>query len=303
MFGRKNRFDDDAAFDDDLFEDDEAYAALIRDRRVRRGRAAFTLLVLATLLLVALLWDRTVISVKSGETGVLYRYFTGTEMDQLYGEGVHILWPWDHMFIYDVRYQTKERQYSLLSNGGLPVTLDVAIRYRPDVRMLPLLHVAVGPDYLEKVVYPEVEAVLRRAVGQYNPEEVYTSKRGFLESIVVSSLSNVEDRYVIIDDVLVRSVTLPKAVTEAIERKLTLSEEQKAYAYRLEIERNEADRKAIEATGIQRYQDIIRQSLTADLLRWQGIQATRELATSTNAKTVVIGSGPEGLPLILGSDR
>jgi regulator of protease activity HflC (stomatin/prohibitin superfamily) len=281
---------------DDIEED---YIEEANSRRFHRQTVA-ALLLIVLLIASVLLWNRMVVSIRSGESGVMYRFFTGTEMEQIYDEGVHLLWPWDRMFIYDMRLQTKEREYSLLTSSGLPVLLNVAVRYRPDIRMLPLLHVAVGPDYLEKVVFPETEAVLRRAVGQYGPEEVYTSKRGFLESIVVSSLSKVESRYVLIDDVLVKSVDLPVPVRDAIEQKLVLGEQEKAYEYRLAIEHKEAERKKIEAGGIQEYQRRVGETLTPDLLRWQGIQATRELATSDNAKTVVIGAGKDGLPLILG---
>ena len=293
----------DGTWADQVDDDLEEYEEFLRERRSRRRQTFLLLILVAFAAGLLLFWDRVVISIRSGEAGVLYRFFTGTEMDKLYGEGVHILWPFNRMHIYNVRLQTKERSYHLLTKDGLPVDLNIAVRFRPDIRMLPLLHVTVGSDYLEKVMFPETEAVLRRAVGQYGPEEVYTSKRGFLESIVVSSLTNVEDRYVIIDDVLVRSVELPQMVRDAIERKLTLLEERKAYDTRLQIEEKEAQRKKIEAGGIRSYQDIVKQSLTPDLLRWQGIQATRELATSPNSKTVIIGAGDDGLPLILGRDR
>jgi len=285
---------------DDEYEDD------LVDRKAtfgRRMRLYLLVLLIGIGIGLGLFWNRIVITVHSGEAGVLYRWSNGTEMDEIYGEGLHIIWPWNVMTVYNVRLQTRERGYTMLTKGGLPIELEIAVRYQPDLRMLPLLHVTVGPDYLNKILFPETEAVLRRAVGQYTPEQVYTSDRGFLETIVVSSLTNTEDRYVIVDDVLVRSVKLPTTVRDAVERKLTLSEEQKAYEYRIGIERKEAERKAIEADGIRSYQNIIKQSLTADLLRWQGIQATRDLAASPNSKTVVIGSGPDGLPLILGGDR
>ncbi|MBR9970321.1 prohibitin family protein [Magnetospirillum sulfuroxidans] len=286
---------------------DDDYAELELERESRQQRLLHgTMAVLLSLALTMagiLLWKRMVISIESGEAGVLYSFFSGTDQGNIYSEGVHLIWPWNTMHVYDVRLQTREQEYSLLTNGGLPVKLKVAIRYQPDIRMLPLLHVAVGPNYVEKVVFPETEAALRRAVGQYGPEEVYTSHRGFLESVVVSSLSKMENRYILIDDVLVKSVDLPATVRDAIERKLALHEEDKAFQYRLSIEQKEADRKRIEAQGIQTYQQIIGKSLTPDLLRWQGVQATRDLATSANAKTVVIGAGKDGLPIILGGDR
>ncbi|MDJ0933251.1 prohibitin family protein [Breoghania sp.] len=287
------------AYDDEFDE----YENALKGDCQRRFQLYFLIFLVAIGLALALLWNRIVVTVHSGEAGVLYRWVSGTEMSRIYGEGLHILWPWNQMYIYNVRLQTKERNYTMLTKDGLPIELQIAVRYKPDLRLLPLLHVTVGPEYLDKVVFPETEAVLRRVVGQYTPEEVYTSQLGFLESVVISSLTGVEERYVIVDNVLVRNVELPQAVKLAIERKLTLSEEQKAYRYRLEIEQKEAERKAIEAEGIRKYQDIVKKSLTEDLLRWQGVQATKELATSPNSKTVVIGSGKDGLPLILGSDR
>ncbi|TYC75467.1 prohibitin family protein [Stappia sp. BW2] len=285
---------------DDEFDD---YEEALSGERRRQLQLYLFIMLLAFGVALAVLWNRIVITVHSGEAGVLYRWVSGTEMNQIYGEGLHILWPWNRMYIYNVRLQTKERNYTMLTKDGLPIDLQIAVRYQPDLRLLPLLHVTVGPEYLDKVVFPETEAVLRRAVGQYTPEQVYTSKLGFLESVVISSLTSVEDRYVIVDNVLVRNVELPAAVRLAIERKLTLSEEQKAYRYRIEIEQEEAKRKAIEAGGIQQYQDTIKKSLTENLLRWQGVQATKDLATSPNSKTVVIGSGKDGLPIILGGDR
>ena len=284
-------------------DEDLELQELLRIQKRRQVNIVLSLMLVAVLGLVFVFWDRIVILIRSGESGVLYDVFSGTDMEEIYGEGLHIIWPWNRMHVYNVRLQTKERTFQLLTRGGLPIDMKIAIRYRPDIRLLPLLHVTLGPSYLAKVVFPETEAVLRRAVGQYSPEEVYTSKRGFLETLVISSLLNVEDRYVIIDDVLVRSVELPELVRKAIENKLALLEERKAYTYRLEIEHKEAERKKIEAGGIKDYQNIIKQSLTSDLIRWQGIQATKELATSPNAKTVVIGAGKDGLPIILGGDR
>ncbi|CTQ60442.1 prohibitin family protein [Roseibium album] len=286
------------------YEDEyDDYEEELRSDRRRRLQLYLLILLLACGIGLGVLWNRIVITVQSGEAGVLYRWLSGTELSRIYGEGLHIIWPWNKMNIYNVRLQTKERNYTMLTRDGLPVDLQIAVRYQPDVRLLPLLHVTVGPDYLEKIVFPETEAVLRRSVGQYTPEQVYTSKRGFLETVVIRSLTSVEDRYVIVDDVLVRNVELPAAVRLAIENKLTLSEQEKAYTYRLQIEQKEAERKVIEAEGIKKYQNIVKQSLTEDLLRWQGVQATKDLASSPNSKTVVIGSGKDGLPLILGSDR
>jgi regulator of protease activity HflC (stomatin/prohibitin superfamily) len=264
-------------------------------------RILISLLVVAISLL--LLWPRIVVTIRPGEAGVLFKRFTGTHMEQVYGEGLKLLFPWDIMYVYNVRLQTVERDFHLLTNTGLPVDIRVAVRYQPDPRLLPFLHTTVGPEYVEKVVIPETEAVLRRFVGQYDPEEIYTTKRGLLDSILMNSLSKAQARFITIDDVLIKAVNLPPSVQQAIEEKLVYQQHEKAYAFRIAIESQEAERKRIEALGIRDYQKTIRETLDDRLLRWQGIQATRELATSNNAKTVVVGGGKDGLPLILGGDR
>lgn len=277
--------------------------ALNEESWLRRKAPTILIFVLSLVIIAAVLWPRVVVGIPSGHVGVRFHWLSGTERGRVFDEGVHLIFPWDSMAIYDLRLQTEEREYNLLTRAGLPLTIRVAIRYRPDIRMLPQLHVTVGSDYVNKIVFPETEAVLRRHVGQYDPEEVYTSKRGFLETVLMSSLTQAESRFVIIDDVLVKSVDLPQTLREEVERKLVLQEQEKAYIHRLEIERKEAERKLIEAAGIAAYQTTLAKTLTADLLRWQGIQATRDLAASPNTKTVIVGAGKDGLPLILGGDR
>lgn len=268
-------------------------------------RNAFRILLTLLCFVIATLvmWPYVVVTIRPGEAGVLFHRFTGTDMDKVYGEGLKVIFPWDVMYVYNCRLQNVERDFHLLTNTGLPVNIHIAIRYQPDIHLLPHLHTEVGPEYVENVVIPETEAVLRKFVGQFSPEEIYTSKRGLLDGIVMNSLAQSEARFVRIDDVLVKAVNLPAPVQKAIEDKLVLEQQEKAYAFRITIEKQEAERKRIEALGIRDYQHTIRDTLDDKLLRWQGIQATRELAVSNNAKTVVVGSGRDGLPLILGGDR
>jgi regulator of protease activity HflC (stomatin/prohibitin superfamily) len=267
-----------------------------------RAKTGLIVTVLILIVLFIVLWPRIVVTIDSGEVGVLFRRFSGTEMDRTYREGLHIVFPWDTMYIYTVRWQTVEHDFDVLTNTGLPVTIKVAIRYRPDLRLIPELHTNVGPDYLNRIVIPETLAVLRQTVGRYSAEEVYTDQRGILDSVLIRSLSQSERRFVAVDEVLIKSVVLPDTIAKAIEEKLRVEQEEKAYEYKLRMEAKEAERKTIEARGIRDYQKIITETLDDKLLRWQGIQATRDLAKSPNAKTVVIG-GRDGLPLILNPDR
>lgn len=263
-------------------------------------RTIYTSFFLLFLIFIVLnIVPRSFIQVKSGEMGIQYRFFTGTDQINVYNEGLHIIWPINKLFIYDMRLQSTKRSYTLLTKGGLPIDVNVNIQYHPDPRLLTLLHIYVGPDFVEKSVIPGVEQALRKEIGKLDAEEVYTTKRGFISRLVLDSMRNVEQSYVIIDNVLVENVSLPPTMNDAVIKKLSLAEELKGYEYRLELERKEAERKLIEAQGIRNYQNLIGQTLTADILRWHGIKATKELATSPNAKTVVIGGGKDGQPLML----
>ena len=207
------------------------------------------------------------------------------------------------MTIYTVRQQVANRELEALTKSGLKVTLTYAVRYCPEYSMLGLLHVVVGPDYLERVILPDIEACLRHTVGQFDSEELYTSSGAVVETIVNQTINNIGQSFVRIDTVNIRKIMLPPAIQKAIDVKLEQSEIAKSYVYRIEIEENEALRRQIEADGISAANRILAESLTPDLLRFRGIQATEAISTSDNAKVIVIGSGKDGLPIILGGDR
>ena len=165
--------------------------------------------------------------------------------------------------------------------------------------LLGVLHQEVGPDYLNKIILPQIESVLRRNIGQYTPEDIYTNREGVLSRVITLALEEVGRKYIQVDDIIIRSVDLPDTVKISIENKLVNEQQFLAYNFRLKTEEEEAKRKKIEAEGQDTYQQIVGASLTDKLLQWHGIQATQELAKSPNAKVVVIGSGKNGLPLIL----
>ena len=260
----------------------------------------FFVFILILLLLVAYLWNHIFITINAGEGGVLYRRFSGgTVTDMVYPEGYHIIAPYNVMTIYNVRYQTHAHKMYALTKKGLKIQLALTIRYKPEYNLLGLLHKTVGPDYLNKVVVPEVEAVLRTLVGDFEAEEVYSTKRAIVQKIVNASLNQVSQRFVKIDDVMITEVDLPTYIEKAIEMKLEQKQLAEAYEYKLQKERKEAERKRIEAKGIQDYNDIVNASLSDNILTWKGVNATLELSKSENAKVIVIGSGKQGLPIIL----
>ena len=243
-----------------------------------------------------------VITAYAGEAGVLFRRFSGTEIDRIYKEGVHIISPLDIMTIYETRNQIALHEFDVLSVKGLRIHLAIAIRYRPQYDMLTTLHQKIGPDYLQRVVLPQIESVMRKQLGKYNADQIYTNENGLLNSAIVLAINEVGRNYVVVDDVIIRSLTLPDNIVKAIEDKLTQQEYFRSYEFRLKSAAKEAQRRISEAKGINQAQRIISESLTPEILAYEGIKATQELAKSQNAKIVVIGSGKNGLPLILGDN-
>lgn len=240
------------------------------------------------------------VTVQSGEVGVLYRRLGGgTQTETVVGEGLTLVAPWDRLFIYTIRVQEAKHTMHVLTNDGLTVTLHLSVRYHPERDMVALLHQQVGPEYKERIVIPEVESVLRTTMGRFGMNEVYGADRGVIHRIITDSLDEVSQKYVEIDDVIVRAVELPANVNAMIEEKMTHKERLAAYAYRLEAERKEAERKEIEANGFRRYNELLSGSITPDLLRWRGLEVTKELAQSPNTKTLFLGNKSSDLPILL----
>jgi prohibitin 1 len=271
-----------------------------------------TITVVVTAILVVVLWPMSVIFIPAGHVGVLWsRFFGGTVTGHYYAEGTRLILPWDIMNIYDARVQLIERDYDVLTADGLRSTINVAFRFRIDAEHVGSLHKVVGPDYLHSLVVPDVGSEARHIFARFQPEEAFTTYRSNIEEQIRQNVErNLLDnfnppdedhiRFFYIEDILIRGVQFPPAVADAIERKRVEYNRAQQYEFSIEAERREAVRKQIEAEGIRAFQDTIRDGLTDAYLRWRGIEATLALSRSPNSKVVVIGSGPGGLPIILG---
>jgi regulator of protease activity HflC (stomatin/prohibitin superfamily) len=256
------------------------------------------------LFLLAYLFNSIVVSVMPGEAAVLYRrFFGGTDLTHVYGEGVHLIWPWDIMYCYNIRVQQVPHESEVLTKDGLKVTIETAIICYPDYGLLGMLHQHVGPDYINAIVIPEIEAIIRTNLGKMSAEEIYMAATPILESTVNKAVEKISERFVRIDDVLIKKIILPEFVKQAIENKMQEKHLALAYEFKLQRERQEAERKRVEALGIKTYNDLINTSLTSEMLKWKGILATESIAQSPNTKVVIIGNGENGLPVILGSDK
>ena len=238
--------------------------------------------------------------IESGQRGVKYSRFTGTEMTTVYGEGLQVVWPWEQMIEYEVRIQNQDEQISVLSSNGATIGMDVSVRYSPDPQRLPLLHTTYGPEYYQRLVQPVVRSVAREVVGQFEPEELYSTRREQLQNQIESRVRTaIGNESIALQDILIRDVELPAQVRQAIELKLQEEQRAQQVSFSIDRERREAERKRIEAEGQATFQRLITESLSDRYLQYEGIQATRELAGSDNAKVVIVG-GDGGLPIILG---
>jgi regulator of protease activity HflC (stomatin/prohibitin superfamily) len=246
------------------------------------------------------LWGRVFMSLKPGEAGVMWeRFFGGTDLTHVYREGFHFVMPWNRLYVYNVRLQQTPHKIVALCKNGLPVEIEVSIRSRPQIENLPLLHKIVGEDYVDIVVKPEIEAHVRAVVSQFKPEELYTSEGYILNLIVQGAMGEIAERYISLDDLLIKRIILPPSIANAIQSKLVEEQRVFEYDYRVQQAGKEAERKAVEAKGILAFQETVESGgAFNDYLRYAGIQATLELAKSDNAKVVLSGSGANGLPII-----
>jgi regulator of protease activity HflC (stomatin/prohibitin superfamily) len=256
--------------------------------------------VLIFLIVVSMAAGCMTTTITSGEAGVRYSPFGGTDLSQTYGEGIKLHAPWVNVIEYDVRVQEKMEELNALSSNGLAIGMDVSVRWRPISEQLPQLHTNYGADYYRKLVQPEMRSAVREVVGRFTPEELYSTKRNELQEQIQARVEEgVEGRYVQVDAVLIRDLRLPDQIQVAIQNKLKEEQEAERYEFTIRKESLEAQRKKIEAEGEAEYQRIITASLSQQYLTFKGIEATQLLATSPNAKTVIVGGGNGGLPSIL----
>ena len=266
------------------------------------NRPIVILILFILLFFFAYLFNRTFITIDSGERGVLFRIVGGTEMDYVYKEGLRVIFPLDRMYKYETRVQKVDTEFKVLSENGLTIFVDLTIRFRPQITQLPTLHKEVGPDYVERVVIPEVKAVIRTIFGSYTPDQIYASQAGILQNVSLTALGELRERFILLDGLMIREIRLPESVAAAIQSKLRQEQLFLEYEFRLDREEEEAKRKRIEAQGIAQFQKEISEGLTPEYLRFRGIEATLRLAESDNSKVVVVGGGNDGLPLILNLD-
>ncbi len=253
------------------------------------------------LMLFVILTNTTFLTIDPGHKGVLFKRFGGgLDKENVYGQGFHVVAPWNKMLIYDTRIQENFEEMNVLSKNGLNIQVELSYRYNPISEKIGFLHDNIGTDYHDRIVMPEIRSATREVIGKYLPEELYSEKREAIQDEIFNQTkAAVLEKDINLDAVLIRGVVLPATLQAAIERKLKEEQSSLEYEFRLEKERKEAERKIIEAQAKADANRILSASLTDKILQDKGIEATMELAGSPNSKVVIVGGGDKGLPLIL----
>lgn len=273
--------------------------------KFKKNSTAVIIVGLIILFFIVYLADLIFITVYPGQAGVLFRriFNSGTVTDRVFDEGLNIIAPWNKMYVYDVRIKEKKQSVNVLSQNGLTIQVMVSIRYHVVKDKTPILHKRVGPEYESKIIIPSIISSVREVVGEYRPEEIYTTARHLIQDKLLIEVIEETGRIPIIyDDVIVENIALPELINSAIEMKLKQQQEYLEYEFRIQKAEKEIERKQKEAIGISQFQKIVTESLTPDLLKWKGIMATLELAKSSNTKVIIVGGGENGLPIIFNAD-
>jgi prohibitin 1 len=266
-----------------------------RPRGIARGGLAVLVALLA--LFAA---SRALRTISTGHVGVttLFGKVTGERLDS----GIHIVNPLKRVAELSVRTQEVKEHAAVPSSEGLIMRLEASLLYRLDPRRAPDVYQTLGGDYAAIVIGPNFRSVMRAVTAAHTASALYSEGR---ETVARQMLDHMQQaltpRGIVVENVLLRDIVLPDTLRQAIEAKQQADQEAQRMNFVLLREKQEAERKRIEAQGIADFQRIVAQGISQQLLEWKGIEATMEVAKSQNAKVIVIGNPKNGLPLIFPS--
>jgi regulator of protease activity HflC (stomatin/prohibitin superfamily) len=253
-----------------------------------------------TALVLLFLWPHVIIKIEPGFVGVLYRRFLGgTELDYIFREGTHSIFPWDTMYLYDAKLQENTYEFSILNKSGLLVTLEITVIYQPIANETPSLLTNVGLDYKEKLIKPMMRATVVDIIAKHSTEELFNETISIIrDEILIGMISTLGRLPVKVHNILIRSVKLPKDLNQAINDKLVAQQRVYEKSFLVLQSLEDYKRAYVEASSVRMAQEIVNPLMTEQFLLYKGIEATKQVATSPNSKVVIIGN-KDGLPLIL----
>src|SRR5947208_681310 len=266
--------------------------------RMSLGGAGKRILQLAILVLAIILLMASTTSIPTGNVGVLTLF--GRVTGETLPEGIHLVNPLKSVQKLSIQTQSLKESANVPSNEGLILALDTSLLFRLDKAQAAFVYQTVGEAYVEKVVEPTLRAAIRASTSAHTANALYTNAREIVQQQIQDELTaQLAPRGVIVEAVLLRDVQLPAMLKSSIEAKQQAEQDALRMNFILQKEKQEAERKRIEAQGIADFQKIVAQGISPQLLEWKGIEATEKLATSSNAKVVIVGNTKNGLPLVL----
>ncbi len=277
-----------------------AFAAFVNLKKTnRKQEMAFTGLVAFAALVVAIAQMFTV--VPAGMVGVVD--FFGKVSDNTLKSGVNMVNPLAKVVKFNIKTQEIKEEMNVPSKEGLPIQLEISLLYKLNPDKANEIYKTVGPNYTQIILIPQFRSVVRGVTAKYEAKALYTASREKLATEITRELDSlVGPRGIVIERAPMRQIILPSRLTQSITEKLQAEQESQRMTFVLNKERQEAERKRIEAEGIRDFQRIVSEGINTNLLKWKGIEATEKLANSPNTKVIVIGSGKDGLPIILGNN-
>ncbi len=256
------------------------------------------ILQLGILVVVLIVVMASTTSIPTGNVGVLTLF--GRVTGETLSEGIHLINPLKSVQKLSVQTQSLKESANVPSNEGLILALDTSLLFRLDKSKAAYVYQTMGEPYVEKVVEPTLRAAIRAATSAHSANALYTNARELVQAQIQDELTKeLAPRGVIVENVLLRDVQLPAMLKGSIEAKQQAEQDALRMSFILQKEKQEAERKRIEAQGIADFQKIVATGISAQLLEWKGIEATEKLAASSNAKVVIIGNPKNGLPLVL----
>jgi regulator of protease activity HflC (stomatin/prohibitin superfamily) len=266
-------------------------------RTLVRGVGVLVLLVFAVIVA-----SSATSCVRTGHVGVVSVF--GRVTGQTLGEGIHIVNPVANVTELSIKTQEIKEKAAVPSKEGLIMGLEASILYHLDPAQAATVYQQVGPTFAEVLLIPTFRSAIRAITAGNTAASLYSDGReGIAQQILEDVRRQVAPRGIIVENVLLRDLQLPESLKHAIEAKQQAQQEAQRMEFVLQREKQEAERKRVEAAGIKDFQDIVSQGISEKLLEWKGIEATMELVKSPNSKVIIVGNTKNGLPLIYSGEK
>ena len=255
----------------------------------------------------------TIVQINAGQVGV--KTLFGKVQTDIVTSGLNIVNP----LVDVVRFDTKTQNYTMsgvhdegdksgddairvLTEDGLEVVIDLSVLYRLVPSDAPKIVREIGVDYKDKIVRPITRTRIRDNAVFYNAIDLYSNKRDEFQARIFKTIENdFKSRGLVLEQLLVRNITLPETIKRSIEEKIKAEQDAQKMTFVLSKEKQEAERKRVEAQGIADYQRIINTGLTSNQLQYEQIKALKEIALSPNSKVIIMGNDKN--PIIIGGNK